>query len=132
MAAASNITIKKADGTTNIVYSLLAASGGDRSPAVWRSTTAPGTAGQQPFIQVAARQNGDGNVRRVDVLYVYPSVFTDTSGNTSIRSKAVFQGSLALPQDATSADMQEMGAQLSNLFVDAMLKGTFQTGYAPT
>lgn len=132
MSAATNITIKKADGTTNIVYSLLAASGGDKSPAVWRSTTSPGTAGQQPFVQISTRPNGDNNVRRADVLYVYPSVYTDTSGNTQVRSKAVFQGSFALPQDATAADMNEMGAQLSNLFVDAMLRGTFQTGYAPT
>lgn len=132
MATAVPITIKKADGTTNIVYSLLAAAGGDRSPAVWRSQTAPGTAGQQPFLQLSTRTNGNGNVRRTDVLYVYPSVYTDTNGNTQVRSKAVFQGSFALPMDATAADMNEMGAQLSNLFVDAMLKGTFQSGYAPT
>lgn len=132
MTAAANITIKKSDGTTNIVYSLLAAAGGDKSPAVWRSTTAPGTAGQQPFIQVQTRSNGDNNVRRADVLFVFPSVYTDTSGNTQVRSKAVFQGSFALPLDASASDMLEMGAQLPNLLADAMFKSTFQTGYAPT
>lgn len=132
MTTATDITIKKADGTTNIVYTLLAASGGDKSPAVWRSSTAPGTAGQQPFCQVQSRSNGDGNVRRVDVLYVYPSVATDASSNTTVRSKAVFQGSFALPLDATGPDMNEMGAQLGNLFASAMFTSAFKSGYAPT
>lgn len=132
MAAASNISIKKADGTTVIVYSLLSASGGDRSPAVWRSTTAVGTAGQQPFCQMSSRSSGDGNVRRVDVLFVYPSVYTDTSGNTQVRSKAVFQGSWALPLDATSADLAEMGAQMPFMMSSAQWMTAFQTGYAPT
>lgn len=132
MATATDITIKKADGTTNIVYTLVASSGGERSPAIWRSQTASGTTGQQPFTQVQSRSNGDGNVRRVDVLYVFPSVYTDTSGNTQVRSKAVFQGSFALPLDATAADMNEMGAQLGNLFASAMFTGAFKTGYAPT
>jgi hypothetical protein len=132
MTTAANITIKKADNTTNIVYSLLAAAGGDKSPAVWRSTTATGTAGQQPFIQVQTKSNGDNNVRRADILFVFPSVYTDTSGNTQIRSKGVFQGSFALPLDASAQDMLEMGAQLPNLIADVMFKSTFQTGYAPT
>jgi len=132
MAAAANISIKKADGTTNIVYSLLAASGGDRSPAVWRSSTAPGTSGQQPFFQQATRSNGDNTARRIDVTFVYPSVYTDTSGNTLVRSKFVFTGSGALPLDCTAADAAEMGAQLGNLMADAMVKAAFQSGYAAT
>lgn len=132
MTTATDITIKKSDGTTNIVFALQAAAGGDRSPAVWRSTTASGTAGQQPFCQISTRPNGDNNVRRADVLYVYPSVYTDTSGNTQVRSKAVFQGSFALPLDATAADMAEMGTQLGNLMASTMFVSTFKSGYAPT
>jgi len=132
MATALPITIKKADGTTSIVYALLAGSGGDKSPALWRSSTAPGTSGQQPFFQLSSRNNGDGTVRRLDMTYVYPSVYTDTQGNTQVRSKAVFTGSFALPMNATSADMSEMGAQIANLIKDPLVVGALQTGWAPT
>jgi hypothetical protein len=39
MPTMASITVKKADGTTDIVYDALAASGGDNSPAAWRQDT---------------------------------------------------------------------------------------------
>lgn len=133
MTAAANITIKKNDGTTDIVWSLLAASGGDKSPAIWRSTTAAGTAGQQPTMTVQSRDNGDKTARRTDMTFVFPSVYTDSASSLSkVRSKAIIQVSAVLPLDMTSADILEQGAQFAHLINAALVVGTLQTGYAPT
>ena len=39
MPSMASITVKKYDGTTDIVFDALSASGGDNSPAVWRQDT---------------------------------------------------------------------------------------------
>lgn len=39
MPTMANITVKKFDGTTDIVFDALSGSGGDGSPAVWRQDT---------------------------------------------------------------------------------------------
>nr|QDH90922.1 MAG: hypothetical protein H1Rhizo26FD577_000002 [Leviviridae sp.] len=133
MTAAANLTVKKNDGTTDIVYSLLAASGGDKSPAVWRSATAPGTGGQQPSLQIQSRNNGDNTGRRVDMTFVYPSVYTDAASSLSkVRSKVVATVSMLIPLDITAADALEAGAQFAHLLNNATVLPTFQNGYAPT
>jgi len=133
MTAATNLTIKKNDGTTDIVWSLMAASGGDKSPAVWRSTTATGTAGQQPFMSMQSRDNGDKTARRTDMTFVYPSVYTDAaSGLTKVRSKSIITVSAVLPLDTASADVLEQAAQFAHLLGTSLLIGSLQAGYSPT
>jgi hypothetical protein len=133
MTTAADITVKKADGTTNILWSLVAASGGDSSPATWRSNTAPGTLGQRPTIQLKSRSNGDNTARRIDFTAVFPSTYTDAgTGLTQIRSKAVWTGSVAMPLDMADADRNEQAAQIANLLASALFVGTFNSGYAPT
>lgn len=39
MPTMANITVKKADGTTDIVFDAIAGSGGDTSAARWRQDT---------------------------------------------------------------------------------------------
>jgi len=133
MTTATNLTVKKNDGTTDVTYTLLAAAGGDKSPAVWRNTAATGTGGQQPSLTVSSRNNGDNTARRVDMTYVYPSVYTDASSNlTQIRSKTVANVSIVLPLDTASVDALEAGAQLAHLLNSTLLVGVMQNGYAPT
>lgn len=133
MPSASSLTVKKNDGTTDVTYTLLAASGGDKSPAVWRQTSADGTGGQQPSLQISSRNNGDLTARRVDMTYVYPSVYTDSSsGLTKVRSKVVASVSVAIPLDILTADANEAAAQLAHLMNSSLLVSVLQGGYAPT
>jgi hypothetical protein len=132
MPTAANITVKKSDGTTDIVWSLLAASGGDQSPAVWRSDTASGTVGQRPTFTMSARWNGPKTARRVDFSGVFPSVYTDSNtGQTEVRSVIPFSASFAIPQNITSTDVNEAAAQLTNLIASALAKSAISAGYAP-
>lgn len=133
MAAAADITVKKADGTTNIVWNLVAASGGDTSPAVWRSNSAPGTLGQRPSISIKSRNNGDNTARRIEFNAVFPSTYTDSSsGLTQIRSKCVWSGSVVVPLDMADTDRNEQAAQIANVIASSMFVGTFNSGYTPT
>jgi hypothetical protein len=133
MGVAADITVKKNDGTTDIVWTLIAASGGDKSPALWRSNTAAGTLGQKPWFQIVAKSNGAGDVRRVDVSGKFPSVYTNTTtGQTETRSTMTFSGSFAIPQNIAQADIDEFGSQLTNLVASVISKVAVKSGFAPT
>lgn len=133
MTTATDITVKKYDGTTDILWSLISASAGDKSPAIWRSGTASGTVGQKPVFTISARPNADGTVRRIDVGCKFPAVYTNsTTGQTEVRSTATFSGSFAVPQNMTAVDIQEFSYQLCNLLTVTLVKNTIVAGYAPT
>jgi len=133
MPTAVDITVKKNDGTTDIVWSLISASGGDKSPAVWRSETVPGTQGQRPTFSMTAKWNTAGDVRRLDVSGVYPSVYTNsTTSQTEVRSKMSFQGSFAIPQNIVSTDVSEFASQIANLVASTLIKSAVKAGYSPT
>jgi len=133
MASIANITVKKADGTTDIVWTAIAASGGDKSPAYWRSDTAQGTMGQRPVFSCVARSNGAGNLRRVDVAGKFPSVYTNAStGQTEVRGTMTMQGSFAVPQDVVATDVNEFASQISNLIASTLIKSSVSSGFSPT
>ncbi len=133
MTAIANITVKKNDGVTNIVWTALKGSGGDGDPAVWRSDTATGYVGQKPTFSLSAKTSGSGEVRRLDFKGVYPSVYTDST--TSVTSKLgqfVLTGSLALPQGLPATDLNEACAQFVHMLNDASVIAALQAGFAPT
>jgi hypothetical protein len=133
MATATDITVKKYDGTTDILWSLISASAGDKVPAIWRSGTATGTVGQKPVLSMSSRPNADGTVRRVDVGCKFPAVYTNsTTGQTEVRSVATFSGSFAVPQNMSAVDIQEFAYQLCNLLNVTLMKNTIVAGFAPT
>ncbi len=133
MPTATSITVKKYDGTTDIVWTLLASSGGDNSPAVWRSETAAGTVGQRPTFKISARDNGPKTARRVDFSGAFPSVYTNSStGQTEVRGTIPFTASFAVPSNLSSTDMNEAAAQLTNLIAYSLSKDSIRLGYAPT
>ncbi len=132
MTAIASITVKKADGTTNIVWSAINGAAAN-SPAFWRSDTAIGTLGQRPTLQLSGKWNGAGTVRRLDGKITFPSVYTDTNSSlTKIRSTMDMTFSVAVPQDVNSTDLAEFAAQATNLLVDTMIRGSINSGYAPT
>lgn len=132
MTTIASITVKKADGTTNIVWSAVAGSAGT-SAALWRSTTATGTVGQQPWYSLSSRSNGDNTVRRIDGKISFPSVYTETSTSlTKVLSTMNLTFSAAVPLDVSAIDLSEFAAQATNLMVDAMTRGSITSGYAPT
>jgi len=132
MPTMADITIKKDNGSTDVTYTAIVASGGDKSPAVWRNNSATGYPGQRPELKVTSRNNGDNTARRVDGHFSYPSVYHDTATSTTkILARANFDFSAVIPGNMPDVDAAEFGAQIGNLIAAALIEESLTVGYAP-
>jgi hypothetical protein len=128
----ANITVKKNDGTTDIIWTGVQGASGDRSPAIWRSLTVGVAPAFQPRLEMTARPSGTGSARRMDVEFVYPYTTVGSDGKTNTAEKAVFTGSFLQPLGMPTTDFNEAVAQAMNLLASAHMKANFQSGYAAT
>lgn len=128
MAAAANITVKKNDGTTDIVYTSISPSSGDNTPAVWRSQTIGSAVSHQPELRVSAGNTGK-NARRVRGTFMYPQISTNTTtGVTSVVNKAFGSFEALEPRDMSAADINEFASQFANLIASALMKQCLKEG----
>jgi len=132
MAAMADITVKKADETTNIVYTAKVASAGDRTPAIWKSTTVGTAPAHNPGLTLATKSNGDGKVRRAEFAFYYPQTAVASDGSVSVVNVALCSGSWAIPQGMPQTDINEAVAQCNNLLASTLVKTSVKDGYAPT
>lgn len=129
----ANITVKKNDGTTDIVYTAVAQSAGDKSPAVWRSNSVGAAAAHHPELRLSSQSNGTQTARRVNGSYSYPSLVTSTdTGITSVGDRFNLTVSGVIPLNMTDADLAEAVSQSLNLFASTLMKDSFKAGFAPT
>lgn len=132
MAQLANITVKKNDGTTDIVYTGLVPASGDGNPAVWKSQTVGSAQAHQPEFRMTSRDASNGSKRHVRSTFVYPQIATDTTtGVTTVIDRAMFSGDWTLPKSMASADVNEFASQLANLIASTLLKTAVKEGYAP-
>jgi hypothetical protein len=132
MPSLANITVKKYDGTTDITYTALAASAGDKSPAQWSSSTVGNAKAFRPTLNMTSAPNGNNTARRVNFSFAYPSTVEDESGRTTITNTYRFTGEVLLPLAMPDADVQEAVYQGCNLAAAALVKESFLAGRAPT
>lgn len=132
MAQATNLTIKKADGTTDVTYSLVIASGGDKSPAIWQDMSASSIPAARSTLKVESTNNGAGTARRVDFRFEYPYAVTNPDGTVSILNRELASGSFINPKDVPDNVAAEAAAQFTNLLATTAVKQMFATGYAAT
>lgn len=133
MANMADITVKKADGTTNITYTALSPSAGDSVPAVWRSETAGSAPGFKPVLKLWSKNNGPRTARRVEYTFSYPQTATDsTTGIVSVVNVPIGGGYFVLPNEVPDAVMAEFVEQGVNLLGSALIKTSIKAGFAPT
>jgi hypothetical protein len=132
MPQISNLVVKKNDGTTDVTYTAVVPSAGDKTPALWRNQSVGSAAAHQPALSLMSRNNGTGTARRLDGSLVYPTTSTGTDGKVTVSDKAIISISGVIPQGMPTADVNEAVAQAMNLFATALVKDSFKTGYAPT
>lgn len=130
MPQMSNITVKKADGTTDLVYLQQTASAGDKSPAVWKATSALAPL-FRPELRVHSEWNGPKTARRVIGVFVYPFIVTGSDGKQAISDKEIGRIEFTSPQGIPSADADEGAVQFANLVASTLFKEILKTGYAP-
>lgn len=132
MPQIANLTVKKNDGTTDVTFTAVAPSGGDKSPAIWQNLAVGTAMAHRPTLKLTAKASGDGKVRRSDFIFTYPSTVVDTNGRTSVAGTTVLTGSFATPQDLSSTDVNEAVAQGFNCLATALIKSCVQVGYSAT
>lgn len=131
MPVLANITVKKADGTTDVTYTAVAGSSGDKTPAIWRCQTVGTTPSEYPTLTLTSRSNGPGTARRIDFSYAWPTTSQDAGGNKVVDGRASFNGSYLVPQNQVQSVIQEQVHQACNLIASGLVKACIVDGFAP-
>lgn len=133
MPTMANITVKRADGVTDVTYSALSGSGGDTSPAVWRQDIGNGNPmGMRPMLRVWTKFNGPRTARVLDAEFVLPVTYVETdTGLTKELARIPFKLNAVLPLNITNSALAE-AVQGVNLLSSLGFKDVVWSGYAPT
>jgi len=119
----ANITVKKFDAVTNIVWTGVNAASGVDSPAIFRSKTVGSATAHQPEMRVTVKNNGTKD--RVVVTYKYPQIATNsTTGVTSVIGTVDGKLEFTADKATDSTVVNEASAQFMNLLADALIKQT--------
>lgn len=126
------ITVKKNDGTTDQVWSNVQASGGDRSPAMWRNTSVGTAPAFNPVASMTSRPNADQTVRRLEIGMAWPQSVVGTDGVTRKVNTMAFKGEFVVPQGMPDADRFEAASQFTNLLASVLFKDCTKVGFSAT
>lgn len=133
MPTMANITVKKNDGTTDIIYNALTASAGDGVAALWRNESGGSQSNAKPSASMSSKFNSNRTARRVVVDFRYPQVVTDAStGLTSVVNVIPWTLSGAVPVGVPDSVINESVAQATNFFVSTLVRESLKAGFAPT
>lgn len=132
MPSIANIVVKKNDGTTDVTYTAVVPSSGDKNPAVWRNNSVGTAAAHRPEYRLSSESNGPRTARRVREVFVYPTTTVGTDGKTYVQDKAIKEVTWTLPINMPDADLNEFVSQGANLDASTLVKDSVKSGYAPT
>lgn len=128
----ANITVKKTDGTTDIIYTGLQPSAGDGSPAIWRQMAQPYPS-CQPELRLIAKPAKGKMGRSVRGTFVYPQAMVNsTTGVTSVLTTAFGDFNFILDKNMSQVEITEAATQFANLIASALIKNCMATGFSAT
>jgi hypothetical protein len=131
MPLLADITVKKADGTTNVVFVAKQASSGDKNPATWSCDGASVYRSQRPSFSASAQFNGPRTARRVNAKINWP--FTRlVDAVPVIVQRGQLDASVLVPLDLTDTEINEFVHQSCNILASALFKAMASEGYAAT
>lgn len=121
----ANITVKKNDGLTDIVYTGVNPAGGADAPAILRSNTVGTAISHRPELRVSVKNAGAKD--RVVGTYKYPQIATNsTTGVTSVIGSVDGRFELSVDKSTDQNVVNEAVAQFANLLSSALIKQTAQ------
>lgn len=126
----ANITVKKFDGATDIVWTGIQRSSGDKSPAVWRSDTVSTIPANRPRAEMTSRSNAKGTTRIMEFGVEYPIV-ASVNGVETVLGRQPIKVFIPVIQDLDATQVREAVAQGLNLASSVIVRAAFQEGYAP-
>lgn len=127
MAAIANLTVKKNDGTTDIVYVAKTGSAGDNSPAVWIADSSATIRGNRTVFQMWTSYNGPRTARKVRCAINMAALATVNGLETRVATVPA-EVNFTLPTNADETVLNEVVSQFINL-VNAV-KADIKAGYA--
>lgn len=132
MPQMADITIKKNDGTTDIVYTgTVPASGSE--PAVWRATAGVAAPALAPEFRLSARDADNGKKRALRSTFVFPqSVTNTTTGVTTVSDRALGSTDVSFSKNMSQSAIDEFVAQWSGLLRAALIQSCLKAGYSAT
>jgi hypothetical protein len=132
----ASLTVKKADGTTDITFDAISSSGGDTSPAVWRQdtgNTAGLPVGLRATVKLSSKWNGPKTARQLSYEAVFPyAVLSNDTGLYSAKDRVVATGIITMPQGIPGTNLNEAAYQILNVLASSLVKSSVASGYAPT
>lgn len=131
MPQMANITVKKNDGVTDVVYTAIVASAGDKTSALWELTAASAVRAFRPQYSVKSEWNGAKTGRRVRDTYTYP-VVQAVNGVDTVVGRINIEGSGFDPTNVDDAAIAEAVSQYANLRKSTLMLDTFKSGFSPT
>lgn len=126
------ITVKKNDGTTDVTYTDVVPSAGDKTSAIWKCLAVGTAAAHRPELKMSSRENGTGTARRVEMQFMYPVLATDSQGKVNVVDRLPISISALVPKGMPDVDVSEGVSQCFNLLGSVLVKSSVKTGYAPT
>lgn len=131
MPALANITVKKADGTTDVIYTANQGASGDKVFARWTNSTVGTTPAERPQFTLKAESNGSGTARRLTASYKWPMVSTDAGGNKIVAGGFNGSATFLVPQNQEASVIAEQAAQFCNVLASTLVKASISEGFAP-
>lgn len=132
MPKMADITVKKADGTSDVLLSAIVGAANDQTPAIWRNRVNSTVPLAQPEFTLASRDNGNKSGRRMSHSGVWPVAYQDPSNNLfKVTSQASGSGSFLLPSNMDPAQIKEFVYQYTNWLASALVREALNERYAP-
>lgn len=131
MPQMANITVKKADNTTDITYIGISPSAGDTIPAIWRADAVTTVPKHRPTLSLRFKDNGPKTARVAEWAYKMP-IFALVNGVETQLAIVPFEGRCTLPTNVDANAVKEAIFQHGNLLVNALIRSCFTDGYSAT
>lgn len=131
MPQAANIIVKRNDGTTDVTYTLLTPSAGDKVAARWRSNSVSGVASFRPELAMKSEAAANGATRRCVLSFILPNLVT-VNGETVRKGQFSMSVTAIVPLDMDDTQVAEGVSQGVNLFASTLIKDSLKAGFAPT
>lgn len=126
----ANITVKKADGTTDVVYTALTPSAGDKTSARWSLTAFSAKANLRPTLECTSRYNNARTARNISMTLKFPEI-ASVSGVDNIIGTGIVTIQGVVPLQVSDSVISELVAQSANMFKTVLIQDSFKIGYAP-
>lgn len=135
MPTLADLTVKKADNTTDVIYKGVSPASGEGVPAVWKNQTVGTTPGQQPELRIASRARSKKGVpyRLWSGSYKYPKAVSNVStGELTLSDGVTVTFAVDSNQTMSSVESKEAVYQCFHLLALAVMKQAAADGYSFT